>query len=141
MTFMKGKFLKKNKEGFTLVEVMVASILLLIIAAVVINVTMFATVNMGRFGGIDDLTAIIEHLYSLGPLTGEAIKSQVESLSDAFFIDGEDENKYRGHKINYCLKAFPREENCRGHVLRLIIFNNRREISCFLSAYIRGEDG
>lgn len=137
--------IKNKKDGFTLIEIIVASVILIIIAALIINVIMTGMLNVNRFGesniAMTNASGIIEHLYSLQPLTLAKIKLEVENISDAVFVASEDDLKaYTGHDINYTVSDFPDTVNKKGYKIVLTVFYNRGESSVSVSSFLRRSD-
>ncbi len=144
MVIKMGAF--KKQDGFTLVEVIVAVVILLIIAMAFVPLFSTGTINIFSFGHRDKAMALgsekMEIFYANQPLDNGKIDEIIDTLSGNYVIDSNDLHTYQGNGYNFSTEEsfmpIEYESDVSGYKVTIVVFYQNGEKHVTVVSFVRG---
>lgn len=138
----------KKQDGFTLVEILVAVVVLLIIATAFVPIFRTSFVNIFTYGQRDKAMALasekMEIFYARQPLDNNEIDKILEELSGNYISDLNNLYNYQNNDYNYTYEdtfmPVEGENNIIGYKITIVAFYISGDRYIELSSFVRKAD-
>ena len=138
----------KKQDGFTLIEVIVAVVILLIIATTFVPIFRTSFVNIFTYGHKDKAMALasekMEIFYANQPLDNTDITNILGELNGNYVSDVNDLYTYQNNDYNYTYKdtfmPVEGEDNIVGYVITIVSFYQNGDRYIELESFVRKAD-
>ncbi len=135
----------KKQDGFTLIEVIVAVVILLIIATVFVPIFRTSFVNIFTYGQKDKAMALAsektEIFYARQPLDNNDITNIIDELSGNYVSDVNDLYSYQNNNYNYTIEEsfMPVENNTNisGYKITIVAFYLKGDRHVEITSFVR----
>lgn len=135
----------KTQKGFSLVEVMVSMFILVLIAAVFINIFGSSISNIFVSGNKNEAMTVasknMDLLYAKQPFdNNESIENILGSNGGNLVNDVGDVTEYKNNEINFYIDSVTDVyDNVNGYLVTIAVFYSNGERYVILSSFFRGE--